>query len=114
MNIKLPQPIADFIKAKNEHNSNEFISCFSDNAVVQDEGENISGVKAIKEWSDKTNKKYNDTLKAVNLLEIDGNIILTAIASGNFKGSPTNLDFYFTLNNDRITNLKILLPEEKQ
>ncbi|AGK95510.1 nuclear transport factor 2 family protein [Clostridium pasteurianum] len=113
MNIKLPQPIAYFIKAKNEHNSNELISYFSDNAIVQDEGENICGVKAIKEWIDETNKKYNDTLEALNLVEKNENIVLTAVVSGNFEGSPTNLDFYFTLNNDKITTLKILLSEEK-
>ncbi|MDF2503978.1 nuclear transport factor 2 family protein [Clostridium sp.] len=112
MHIKLPKTIDTFIKSKNEHDSHTFISCFTDNAVVQDEGQNICGTKAIKEWNEKTTAQFNDTLEAVKLVERDENIILTATVSGNFDGSPVDLDFYFNLSNGKISSLKILVTEE--
>ena len=33
-----------------DHNSDTFIACFTDNAVVKDEGKDIQGTKAIKEY----------------------------------------------------------------
>lgn len=112
MTIKLPPLIAAFIKAKNDNDNNAFVACFADNAVVHDEGQEIRGTAAIKKWIEASNEKYQDTLTATGLAERGNQIILTALVSGNFDGSPISLDFHFAVNDSKITMLSIQLTEE--
>jgi hypothetical protein len=112
MHTKLPKIIDALIKANNEHNSDAYIACFTDNAVVQDEGKDIQGTNAIKEWNEWSSKEYHANLEALRLVNKNEDMVLTATVSGNFEGSPVNLDYHFTISNDKIAALKILLTEE--
>ena len=112
MNTKLPKIIDTFIKACNEHNSDAYIACFIEDAVVQDEGKDINGTKAIKEWNERSTEEYRVTLDVIRLLDKNEETVLTASVSGDFEGSPVNLDYHFKISNDKIMNLKILLTEE--
>ena len=47
--LHITKPIADFIKAINEHNTDAFLAVFTDNAVITDEGHEYQGIAAIKE-----------------------------------------------------------------
>jgi ketosteroid isomerase-like protein len=49
--MKLPPSIADFVKAQNSRDSDAVVACFAEDAIVQDEGHEMSGLSAIKEWS---------------------------------------------------------------
>lgn len=109
MSIKLPQAIADFVQAKNNYDTEAVGACFADNAVVQDEGQEIHGVQAIMKWSKETNAKYQDTLEVTNLIERGNMAVVTAQVSGNFEGSPVPLDFYFTIDDGKISKLSIHL-----
>lgn len=109
MSIKLPQLIADFIQAKNDHNSDAVIACFANDAIVHDEGQKIRGANAIKKWTDASIEKYQFTLEAIGLVELDKETVLTAQVSGNFDGSPVLLDFHFIINDGRISMLSIRL-----
>lgn len=108
MITRLPQPIAVFIQAKNNHDSDALITCFTSNAVVHDEGEEFRGTTAIKEWGDRVIKKYQVTLNVTDVVERDHETVATVLVSGNFDGSPISLDFHFTLSGDKISELKIL------
>jgi len=112
MYTKLPKIIDTFIKACNEHNSDAYIACFIEDAVVQDEGKDINGTKAIKEWNERSSKEYKVKLDAIKLVDRNEETVLTASVSGDFEGSPVNLDYHFTISNDKIMALKILLTEE--
>ena len=109
MSIKLPQPILNFVQAKNAHNSDAVIACFAGDAIVHDEGQEICGTVAIKKWIDASIKKYQVTLDATNLVERDNETVLTAQVSGTFDGSPIPLDFHFAINSGKITMLSIRL-----
>lgn len=109
MSIKLPQLIATFVQAKNDHNSDAVIACFAGDAIVHDEGQEICGTAAIKKWIDASIEKYQDTLEAINLVEQDNETVLTALVAGTFDGSPIPLDFHFTINDGKITMLSIRL-----
>lgn len=81
--------------------------CFSQEAVVQDEGENYRGRSAIKSWSEETQRKYKYTMEALDA-SVTGNIVrVRAKLTGSFPGSPVELDYNFTLTNDTIVSLKI-------
>ena len=109
MSSKLPQLIAAFVQAKNDHDSNALIACFADNAVVHDEGKELFGVAAIKKWIEASNAKYQVALDVVRFIERKDGSILTAQVSGNFEGSPVSLDYHLTINEGKISRLSIRL-----
>ena len=109
MYTKLPQVIATYMLAQNDNDSDKLITCFKDNAVVHDDGMEMRGTNAIKEWVDMSNEKYQFTTEVTGLVKRDEDTIVTGMLTGNFEGSPVSLDYHFTLNGDKIAMLSILL-----
>src|SRR5256885_1803454 len=58
MAITLPQIIQKYVDSSNRYDVQSILSCFSDDAVVHDEGETLHGKKAIADWITKTIAKY--------------------------------------------------------
>lgn len=107
MSIKLPKIIAAYVQAQNAHDAKAMLACFSESAVVHDEGEKHSGKKAIGEWIDKTTKKYMPHFSPTKIEVGDKETVLTVEVSGSFEGSPVDLDFHFVIENEMIAGLKI-------
>lgn len=112
MSIKLPPVVDAFLQAKNDHDSTAFVACFADQAVVWDEGREMRGTAAIKQWIENSNAKYHITVTAEKLAECDNETVLTAQVSGNFDGSPVLLDYHFTISEGKISQLSIRLTGE--
>lgn len=105
--MKLPQTLNNFIETQNQHNSVAYTACFSETAIVHDEGKTHIGKPAIKQWIEDSNQKYQSILKPLNYNEFEQSSLLTAEVSGNFPGSPAILHFHLVLNNEIINSLKI-------
>jgi ketosteroid isomerase-like protein len=105
--MKLPPLVTDFVKAKNGRDSNAVVTCFAEDATVQDEGHEMRGLAAIKEWSDQSFGKYHYDIAPTGIAETGENTVLTATLTGNFPGSPVSLDFVFTIDGEKITALSI-------
>jgi ketosteroid isomerase-like protein len=105
--MKIPSIIAAFVKAQNDRDSSAVVACFTDEAVVHDEGQERRGLVAIKEWSDKSFQKFQYSLEPRDLTEEIEKTVLTATVTGNFPGSPVSLDFKFVLDGDKIVSLII-------
>lgn len=112
MDIKNIAVIDAFLKAKNDYDSAAFVTCFSKDAVVEDEGQEISGKAAIQKWIEDSNAKYHDTVTAKKIVERGNKTVLTAQVAGNFDGSPVFLDFYFVINEGKISRLSIQLTDK--
>ena len=104
----LPKAIALYLQAENSGNVTLFDQCFIDDAVVRDENETHSGLAEIKKWKAETKKKYQHTVDPLRVSEKDGRFIVTNQLTGNFPGSPVELEFVFTLKDDKIVSLEIL------
>jgi len=104
----LPKPIALYIAAENSGDMSLLDQCFAENAVVRDEGKTIEGLAAIKKWKAETKKKYQHTVEPLKFVEKDGKAIVTNRLTGNFPGSPIELEFVFKLAGDKIVSLEIL------
>ena len=107
MIANLPAPIATYIAVGNMGDMKALAECFAENAVVRDEGQSIKGLIAIKQWMAETKKKYQHIIEPIALAEEDGKTIVTNRLTGNFPGSPIELEFVFTLDADKITSLEI-------
>ena len=107
MALKLPKPIAEYLAAVEEKNSNKLAECFAENAVVHDEGGTYRGRDAIKAWSEETQGKYKYTMDALDASVTGDTVRLRTKITGSFPGSPVELDYLFMLAHDRIASLKI-------
>ena len=108
MDVNLPVPIAVYFAAENQGHTDIVAQCFAENAVVRDEDQTIKGLAAIKQWDVETKMKYQHTVEPLGSAQKDGTTIVTNRLTGNFPGSPIELDFVFTLDGDKIVSLEIL------
>lgn len=103
--MNLPKVVEELIKTQNEFDSNAYAQCFTESAVVFDEGKTHTGRKEIEQWIDKANKDYRATMKPVDYSETEQT--LKAEVSGNFPGSPLVLTYQFDIRDEKIQSLKI-------
>jgi SnoaL-like domain len=108
MSANLPTPIAIYIAAANRGDTAALAQCFAGDAVVRDEGKTIEGLAAIKKWMVETKQKYQHTIEPLASTQKDGKTIVTNQLTGNFPGSPIELEFLFTLDREKIGSLEIL------
>jgi hypothetical protein len=106
VSFELPKPIAAYFAA-DQGDIQAFAQCFTDNAVVKDEGHTYSGLNAIKRWRTEAAAKYVYTSEPFASEAKDGKTLITSRLTGNFPGSPTNLRFFFGLEGDKIASLEI-------
>ena len=107
MSLNLPKPIAEYLAAVEEKNSDELARCFSEDAVVHDEGGEYRGLDAIKSWIEETQRKYMYAMEALDASVTGNTVRLRAKVTGSFPGSPVEIDYLFTLTNNKIISLKI-------
>jgi hypothetical protein len=108
MDVNLPVPIAIYFAAENQGHTEIAAECFAENGVVRDEGRTIEGLGAIKQWLVETKSKYQHTIEPLAFAQKEGTTIVTNRLTGNFPGSPIELEFAFTLDSDKIASLEIL------
>jgi hypothetical protein len=107
MAVHLPSPINIYFASENVRDAAALDNCFAADAIVRDEGKTIKGLAAIKAWRIETGKKYSHTVEPLAISEREGKVIVTGKVSGNFPGSPVNLDHAFEIEGDRIVSLEI-------
>jgi hypothetical protein len=107
MTLNLPKPVTASFSADRAH-SEAVVRCFTNNAVVKDEGHTYEGLAAIKEWKTGSSKKYTYTSKPFASEEMDGKTIVTSRVSGDFPGNPLDLRYLFDLEGNKIASLEIV------
>ena len=107
MSLKLPAPVAAYLAAEKAKNPEMLASCFASDALVHDEGLDYRGIDAIKSWKQKADAKYQYIMEPLDASVNEKTVKLRARLTGNFPGSPAELNFTFTLANDKITSLEI-------
>ncbi|MBO9202620.1 MULTISPECIES: nuclear transport factor 2 family protein [Niastella] len=105
--MKLPQVIAGLLMAQEKYDANAFSECFSDDAVVFDEGKTYHGKKEIRQWNEMTNVKYKTKYEPLEISIAGDTITLTAEVSGTFDGSPAIIKYHFETRQGKITYLNI-------
>ena len=106
MTLTLPQPVAAYFVADRE-DAEAVARCFTEDAVVKDEGHTYRGRAAIKQWKADAVAKYQYTTELLDCERKDGATVVTSRLTGNFPGSPVTLRFSFGLEGDKIASLKV-------
>jgi hypothetical protein len=104
--LKLPAPIARFF-AHETADPHAVARCFSDGAVVRDEGHEHHGRAAISEWDADAVSKYEFSAEPLTAETVGVETTVTAHVTGSFPGSPVRLRFRFTVIGELISRLEI-------
>jgi len=105
--MNLPKLIANLVDAQNSHDAPAYVACFSETAIVFDEGQTHKGKAEIRKWIEKANAQYQTVWKILDFEEGAAASLLTAEVSGTFPGSPVTLQFLFVVEDDRIQSLRV-------
>ncbi|SFU20523.1 hypothetical protein SAMN04489724_0324 [Algoriphagus locisalis] len=106
MKNEIPQVVAQLIEAQKHFDSTSYASCFTETAIVFDEGKNYSGRRQIREWIEKANQEYKISMIPLEYSESDQT--LKAEVKGQFPGSPIVLNYQYEFNDGLIQSLKIV------
>ncbi len=103
--MDLPKVITELVKTQNSFDSVAYAQCFTDTAIVLDEGKTHTGRKEIEQWIDNANKEYKATMEPLEYDEKES--ILSAKTTGSFPGSPIVLKYHLKFEDGLIQSLKI-------
>lgn len=112
MNLQLPKEIEAYFQASNTYDSNLLSNCFTEDAILYDEGSVYHGPTTIGAFIVKANRDLLVKHEITNAVVKEEETVVTAMTSGNFEGSPVALDFHFTMKDQKINTLKIDLAGE--
>lgn len=105
--MNLPDSIAALIAAQDNYDAAAYAACFTETAVVIDEGNTYNGRSEIAQWIAKANEDYKTVMTPLKYTESGTFGVLTAEISGTFAGSPIILKYYFEQAAGLIQSLKI-------
>ena len=107
MTLNLPEPISAYFAA-DKGDADAVARCFTNDAVVTDEGRMHAGLAAIKRWKTETSAKYTYTCEPFSVQQADGRTVVSCHLEGNFPGGKADLRFFFKLDRGKIANLEIV------
>jgi ketosteroid isomerase-like protein len=105
--LELPEPVTAYLAAEGAKDADAISRCFAEDGCVHDEGQDHRGRDSIRQWKQDTDAKYRYVLQPLSA-EINGNkVTVRARLTGEFPGSPVELDHIFELANGKIASLEI-------
>jgi hypothetical protein len=104
--LNLPEPIAAYFEA-DRHDGPAVARCFTKEGVVMDEGQTHMGLAAIEAWKTAASAQFSYVTEPVTLEKKDHKYIVTGRVTGNFPGSPVDLQYIFSLELGKIASLEI-------
>ncbi|WP_207940971.1 hypothetical protein DOK78_001477 [Enterococcus sp. DIV2402] len=108
MTLQLPPIIMTYFQAANTFDNHLLFTCFTEDALLYDEKKIFYGPSEIEKHMIEASNKLAVQAKILHFVEHDEQIIVTATITGNFAGSPLNLDYHFSLEQEKISKLTIV------
>lgn len=109
MTVNLPKIIEDYFAADRDNSAEAVVACFTDEAIVKDEGKSHIGMEAIRRWKAGSVKKYSYTVEPFLIADENGKTLVTSHLVGDFPGSPVDLRYFFVLADAKIAELEITI-----
>jgi hypothetical protein len=104
--IDLPPPVAACFAADTT-GAEAVAQCFTDGAVVIDERQEYLGRTAIARWKAEASAKFRYSVERRGVNVSGNQTTVTGQVTGDFPGSPVELQYHFTLEGDKIVRLEI-------
>ncbi len=107
MALDVPGPVAAYLAAEVAKDADAISCCFTEDGSVYDEGRDYRGRDSIRQWKQEVDTKYRYVLQPINVQTHGDKVTVRARLTGEFPGSPIELDDIFSLSNDKIASLEI-------
>ena len=101
-----PRPVAEYLAAEEAKDADALSRCFTEDGTVHDEGQDYHGRDSIRQWKQAADAKYRYVFQTISVQTGDS-VTVRARLTGEFPGSPVELDHIFKLSGDKIASLEI-------
>jgi SnoaL-like domain len=105
-----------YVQSINEHDAAAFNALFADSAVVNDNGRELRGGAAIKDWSDREIFAPLVSLEVLDATDRDRQSVVTTKVDGNFDRTglpdPVIINHHITAEAGKIVKLTCRLATE--
>jgi hypothetical protein len=108
MSAALPEPIAAYLQAKRDYDTDALLATLAADAVITDEGVEYRGPEAIRAWNERASKAAQATYYARDVTDKGDEIVVTVEVAGNFPNSPVTLQFHATLRGNKIASMTMV------
>jgi len=97
------------MKAAAERDYEAAAACFTEDAVVEDEGLSHRGREAIRRWQEDTRAKWQYSISETGGKPDAEKVgyVVSAHLSGNFPGGEADVEYRFRFRGDLIAHLRI-------
>lgn len=107
MSLNVPPIVAEYLEAERARQAHRLSLCFAGNGVVHDEGKDRRGRDAIREWKEEADAKYRYVSEPLAASVEENTVTVRARLTGDFPGSPVEVDQVFILGAGKIVSLEI-------
>jgi ketosteroid isomerase-like protein len=101
----LPAMIKRFFEASNRHDTAATIGCFTRDVTLEDQFGEYVGRAAVENRLIEVNHKFRPAFAILRVKPTEADVGLVVSVSGDFPGSPVQLDFHFQLRGGKISAL---------
>ena len=105
--LNLPPVVVEYLSAERARDADRLSLCFAENGVVHDEGRDRRGRDGIRQWKEEVDAKYRYDAEPVAASVADDTVTLRTRLTGNFPGSPIEVNQIFRLDRGKIISLEI-------
>lgn len=107
MSLQLPDVVETYFQISNGGDASRLVACFSAEATVIDENKTHQGIVAIQAWQQQTRQAFTFQIEPQEAILSGDKLTVTTRVTGDFSGSPVELDHVFMLKDGRIDSLEI-------
>lgn len=107
MPLNVPPIVAEYLEAERPKNACWLSLCFAGNGVVHDEGRHRRRREAIREWKEVVEAKYKYVSEPLVASADENTLTVRARLTGDFPGSPSEVNQVFNLEGGRIVPLEV-------
>jgi len=107
MVLDVPDAVAEYLAAEEAKDADALASSFTEDGTVHDEGQDYLGCDSIRQWKQAADAKYRYVLQTINVQTFGDFVTVRARLTGDFPGSPVEVDHIVRLSSDKIASLEI-------
>src|ERR1700758_3808988 len=103
----MPQPVMAYLASEEAKNAQALSRCFAEDGTVHDEGKDYHGRPAIQPWKEAADTKCRYVLQPISAQTEGERTTVLARLTGDFPGSPVDLNHIFMISHGEIVSLEI-------
>ena len=107
MVLDVPDATAEYLAAEGAKDADALSRCFTEEGSAHDEGQDHLGCDSIRQWKQAADAKYRYVFQTMNVQTLGELVTVRARLTGEFPGSPVELDHIFKLSAYKIASLEI-------